>query len=257
MDFARFLWELLLSNLHLVSALLALYLVVALAHREAARSGVPQPLLNRTESWVLIGVVVGARLADVLPAWDLYARSPMDLLRVNLGLSFYGALGGTAAVLALGDRRWGLPFWTMADAYALFAPLGIAAHRFTCLLYGDCGGKPASPPLGLPLPGFSQPRYPSDLYEGVLTLALLGGLLLLSARRARPGVIAGVFLVAYPLARALVSITRLSPSTTIAEAAAPALVLAAIGAGVLALRLRGRDQRPAASDEADALEDRE
>ena len=257
MDFLRFLWTLLLSNLHLVSALLALYLVVALAHREAARAGVPQPLLNRTESWVLIGAVIGARLADVLPAWDLYARSPLDLLRVNLGLSFYGALGGTTAVLAIGARRWDLPFWTVADAYALFAPVGIVLHRFACLVYGDCGGKPVTPPLGLTLPGFSQPRYPSDLYEGVLTLTLLGALLLLSARRAGPGVVVGVFLVAYPLARALVGLTRLSPSTTLGEAAAPALALAAIGAGVLALRLRRRERHPAASEAAGVLEDRE
>jgi prolipoprotein diacylglyceryltransferase len=128
----------------------------------------------------------------------------------------------------------------MADAYALFAPLGIALHGFACLLHGDCAGRPAAAPLGVTLPGLTLPRYPSDLYEAVLTLSLFGALLLLSARRARGGVLVGVFLVGYPLVRSLVDLTRLASSTSLWGDVAPALVLVAVGVGFLA-RIAGRN----------------
>ena len=238
MDFVRFLWDVLLANLHIVSAAAALYLVIALAHREGARDfGLPRVRLNELEAWVLTGAVIGARIAAVLPQWDLYLRSLVDILRVNLGLSFPGALLGGALALAAGTRRKGLPFWVLADTYALYAPLGIAAHRFACMLYGDCVGKGAPVPFGVVLHGLSQPRYPSDLYEGILTLALFGALLFASARRPGPGALFGIFLVAYPLVRVAVGFTRLPSSAGDIEVE---LGLVAIGLAFLALRWRQR-----------------
>jgi prolipoprotein diacylglyceryltransferase len=75
-------------------------------------------------------------------------------------------------------------------------------------MYGFCGGKPAALPLGIPLPGHVGLRYPSGLYEGVLAVGLFFALLKLSQRGLPPGGVTGLFLLVYPVIRALVNLTR-------------------------------------------------
>ena len=58
--------------------------------------------------------------------------------------------------------------------------------------------------------GLTQPRYPSELYEGLFALLIFGSLLWLSQRRPAKGTIFLVFLVVYPYGRAAIDITRIN-----------------------------------------------
>ena len=180
-----------------------------LARRRLARQGMPDAVLADVQFWAMAGALVVGRLFFVVPQGALVLRYPLDFLRVNAGLSLYGAMVGAFLGGVWVLRRARLPLAPVADAWALFAPLGIALYRLACLWTGACFGNQAPPPLGVRFPGLVGPRYPSELYEGLLALALFGGLALLAERRPRPGTVALAFLGGYGLLRALVDLTRI------------------------------------------------
>lgn len=220
---------------------------------KAARRGMDADALADVTFWVGIGAVVGGRLAHLLPAATLYVSNARDLLLINTGMNLYGALGGGFLVGALLTRRRGLPLGVVADLYGLFLPLAIAVVRFSCLIDNSCYGRQAPPPFGILFPTLSQPRLPSDLYEGLLTLLLFAVLLWLSERPAlRTGMLFLSFLIGYPVIRAIVDMTRISVGG-MEHTVDPlfSIGLATI-AGVLAWRLSRRPVR----DRGDSLHDR-
>ena len=178
---------------------------------KAARRGLDAAALADVTFWVGVGAVVGGRLAHLLPSASVYVSNPRDLLLINTGMNLYGALVGGLMVGALLTRRRPLPLREVVDLYGLYLPLAIAAVRFSCLLDNSCYGRQAPPPFGILFPTLSQPRLPSDLYEGFLALLLFAVLLWLSERPAlRTGMLFLSFLVGYPVIRAIVDVTRIS-----------------------------------------------
>lgn len=200
----------LVAGRDLVILLLAYWLVTALAKRRAPAEGLAPEWVGDAAFWLGLGAVVGARLASLLPVWPVYLRYPLDLLRIDAGLSFYGAVVGTLAVAAWCAWRHRLPLGRTADLFAPYLALGVAFQRAGCLVRGDCFGAVAPPPLGLVFPGFAQPRYPAELYEAVLALGLCGLLLLWRERRRFPGELGLAFLIGYPLLRAGVDFFRIN-----------------------------------------------
>ena len=146
----------------------------------------------------------------MLPVAEQYVSHPVDVVRINSGLYFYGALAGGLVGGGWIAKRRQLSFWAAADLYGLYAPFAIAITRFSCLLSNTCYGVKASPPLGIVFPGLTQARYPSELYEGLLALALFGGLVWISHLRPTKGALFLTFLIGYPLARALTDLTRIN-----------------------------------------------
>ena len=86
----------------------------------------------------------------------------------------------------------------------------ISLTRFGCLAGNSCYGIPVPPPLGVLFPGLTQPRYPSELYEGLLALAIFGGLLWLSQRKPPEGTLFLAFLIVYSYGRAVIDLTRIN-----------------------------------------------
>lgn len=208
MGLLQTLWRNFFGNLELVTAVAAVFFVLHLGIRHAQRHIPSSPRLRGLDTWLVVGALLGGRTGAVIPETSLYLDSPLDLIRVNFGLSLYGAIVGAALALALfGWRRWKLTL-ALADVFSLYLPLGIGLFHLGCLMYGFCGGKPAQLPLGLPLPGHAGLRYPSELYEGVLGVGLFLALLKLSQRGLPPGSVTGLFLFVYPVIRALVNLSR-------------------------------------------------
>ncbi|MCH7606942.1 MAG: prolipoprotein diacylglyceryl transferase [Chloroflexi bacterium] len=219
----------------------------------AARRGLDADALADVTFWVGIGAVVGGRLAHLAPSLSVYVSNPLDLLLINTGMNLYGALGGGLLVGVLLTRRRALPLGEVADLYGLYLPLAIAAVRFSCLIDNSCYGRQAPAPLGILFPGLTQPRLPSDLYEGFLTLLLFAGLLWLSERHARRGgtLFLG-FLIGYPLIRAAVDMTRISVGGMV-QTVDPLLSIGlAAAAGALTWHLARQPVR----DSGDSLDER-
>ena len=223
----------LLGNLDLVVLLGAYYLMAHMIKLRAASQGFDPTLVADLAFWVAVGALVGGRLGYVLPAVQNYMGHPLDLVRLDVGMYFYGALTGGLIFGAWSARRSALPFWSISDAFALYAPAVIAMTRISCLFGNACYGARAPAPLGIVFPGLSLPRYPSELYEGLLALMIFGALLLLSQRNPYQGTLFLTFLVAYPVARASIDLTRINLGAHIGAADLFLSVGVALSAGVV------------------------
>ena len=153
--------------------------------------------------------MLGARIVYLLPTPTAFYLYPQDIIRVNAGLSLYGALTGGSLAALLFQRLRGFPFLPIADAYVTFLPLGIALFRLTCFLHGPCWGRATESFLGVQFPSLTVPRYPSELYEGLLALGLFAVLLHVSSQKPRPGLLFASFLMEYAAIRWLIDMTRI------------------------------------------------
>lgn len=173
---------------------------------------------------VILGVVIGGRLGFVLfyqPAY--YLAHPLDIVKVwQGGMSFHGGFLGVVLAGLWFCRRRGIAPLAVADAFALVAPVGLFFGRVANFINAELWGRPTDLPWGVIFPGQAAQdcpgvvaglcaRHPSQLYEAGLEGLLLGAVLwLLLARGAllRPGLLLGLFLAGYGLARFVVEFFR-------------------------------------------------
>jgi len=157
--------------------------------------------------WATLGVVLGGRLGYVLfykP--DYYLANPLEALQVwHGGMSFHGgALGVTLAIL-LFTRRRKIPVFAFSDIILEAMPIGLFFGRIANFINGELFGRETTAPWGMVFPnGGPVPRHPSQLYEafceGILLFLLLFAAERLDARQ-RPGLVTGLFLAGYAVAR--------------------------------------------------------
>ncbi|MBW4025762.1 MAG: prolipoprotein diacylglyceryl transferase [Proteobacteria bacterium] len=161
-------------------------------------------------SWATLGVVLGGRMGYVLfyqPG--NFFRHPLSIVAVwDGGMSFHGGMLGVAIAIIWFCRRNGISILGFADRIAIAAPIGLGFGRIANFINGELWGRPA--PAWWPFPMIyprvdMQPRFPSELYQAFLEgLVLLVIMLSLARRpklRSRAGMLTGIFLVGYGIAR--------------------------------------------------------
>ncbi|WP_271069065.1 prolipoprotein diacylglyceryl transferase [Caulobacter sp. NIBR1757] len=158
--------------------------------------------------WVTLGIILGGRLGYVLfykPA--LIWKDPIEIIKIwEGGMSFHGGLLGVIAAIFFFARSQKIDLLKLGDLVAPAVPIGLFFGRIANFINGELWGRPTMMPWGIIFPGADGfPRHPSQLYEA----ALEGIVLFLVLRWAthsklwlqRRGVIAGLFLAGYGLAR--------------------------------------------------------
>ncbi len=160
-------------------------------------------------TWATLGVVLGGRLGYVLfyqPG--AFIAEPLRILQVwTGGMSFHGGMLGVVIATMLFCRRQSIPLLGFADRIAVVAPIGLCFGRIANFINGELWGRVAPDvPWAMVFPyGGPLPRHPSQLYqavlEGVVLFVLLFALSRRDAIRARAGMLTGVFLTGYGLAR--------------------------------------------------------
>jgi phosphatidylglycerol:prolipoprotein diacylglycerol transferase len=233
---------------YIVGLLLGWRYCLALAARPpglVARRDVDDFLL-----WATLGVVLGGRTGYVLfYNLDQYARHPVEALYLwHGGMSFHGgALGVTLAIWLFTLRR-GIGFLALADIVCEAVPIGLFFGRIANFINGELFGRITDVPWAMVFPGGGpQPRHPSQLYEAVCEGLLLFVGLLAAERggvRRRPGIISGLFLAGYAVARMSGELFRqpdpqlgfLVFGTTMGQLLSLPLLLAGIGLIVWARR---------------------
>lgn len=161
-------------------------------------------------TWATLGVVLGGRLGYVLfyqPA--TYLSHPMAALAVwEGGMSFHGGMLGVAIATLWFCRRNAIPLWGFADRIAVAAPVGLLLGRIANFINGELWGREAAAdlPWAMVFPHAGPlPRHPSQLYqallEGVILFCVMFALSRSPALRARQGLLTGVFLAGYAIAR--------------------------------------------------------
>jgi phosphatidylglycerol---prolipoprotein diacylglyceryl transferase len=157
--------------------------------------------------WIAFaGVVLGGRLGYcLLYDWPHTAAQPWSVFQIwKGGMASHGGITGVILVMLLYGRRQGIPFYNLADATALCAPLGLGLGRCANFINGELWGRPATVPWAVIFPAAPDrlPRHPSQLYEalgeGLLLFLLLA---FLRIRTKRDGVVSLTFVGGYALAR--------------------------------------------------------
>ncbi len=141
-------------------------------------------------------------------------RTPVEVFQVwKGGMSFHGALIGSAVALIVFARRYGVSARTVMDLCCAAVPFGLLFGRIANFINSEHWGRATDAAIGMVFPnGGPEPRHPSQLYE-----AALEGLVMLVIMRVmthtvlglkRPGLVTGFWLVWYAIARTICEFFR-------------------------------------------------
>jgi phosphatidylglycerol:prolipoprotein diacylglycerol transferase len=247
-------------TLHAYGVLLALALLCALvlAARLAARDGLPRERVYDLGLWLLVAGIVGSKLL-LLVAEAEYRQNPLRLLSLDFlrsGGVFYGGLLAAVATAFVLARRFRLPGWRTADAFAPAVALGQSIGRQGCFAAGCCWGEPTALPWGVRFSELAHEvtgvpagvaLHPTQLYESFAALAILLLLLWLHRRKKFDGQVVLTYGVLYAAARFTIEFFRDDPRgdilglTSLSGLSTSQLISLLVGAASLcALVLRRR-----------------
>ena len=172
--------------------------------------------------YMTLGVVLGGRLGFVLfyePGH--YFAHPLEIPMVwKGGMAFHGALLGCGLAIWLFARAYKVSVLSSMDLCAATVPLGLFFGRMANFINGELWGRPTDVSWGMVFPEAQRiypsliptPRHPSQLYEAALEGLVLFVFLRLMTHRLgalqTPGIVTGLFLVGYGLARSLCELFR-------------------------------------------------
>jgi len=157
--------------------------------------------------WATLGVVLGGRIGYVLfyqPGY--YLVHPLEVLYLwHGGMSFHGGALGVTIAIFLFTRARRLPIFAFSDIIAEAIPIGLFFGRIANFINGELFGRETDVPWAVIFPnGGPIARHPSQLYEAACEGLLLFLLLLWAEHRGarrRPGIVTGLFLIGYAIAR--------------------------------------------------------
>ncbi|HVI91440.1 MAG TPA: prolipoprotein diacylglyceryl transferase [Dongiaceae bacterium] len=161
-------------------------------------------------TWVVVGIIVGGRLGQVL-LWapGYYFSHPLEILQVwKGGMAFHGGLIGVILAMYFYGRSQKLGFFAVADIVACATPIGLFLGRIANFINGELWGRVTDVPWAMIFPNPAAgglPRHPSQLYEAGLEGLALFILMHVCSRSQRiresTGMLSGIFLIGYGLAR--------------------------------------------------------
>lgn len=186
--------------------------------------------------WAMVGILAGGRIGYILFYTLPYepeklSSDPAFIFRMwEGGMSFHGGLiGATLAVLYTTWSRK-IPLLALGDVACAAAPIGIFLVRVANFINGELYGRPTDVAWAMRFPtydwsvrewvysGNEALVHPSQLYEAALEGALLFAIIAVAIWRfgalKRPGLVSGIFLIGYALARTFVENFREPDSFT-------------------------------------------
>ena len=171
--------------------------------------------------YALAGVLIGGRsffvVADIVSHHnaDFYFGSPRALINLiavwNGGMGFFGGLIGVIVAIALFLRRHpGLRFNVLADEVVVLLPVGIALTRLVNFINDELVGNVCVPdhPWCMQFPRYDGYRYPSQIFEALMDIAVLPILLIVYRRRPPDGVVAWTWFTLYGVTRSVAELWR-------------------------------------------------
>ncbi|MEM6665085.1 MAG: prolipoprotein diacylglyceryl transferase [Pseudomonadota bacterium] len=165
--------------------------------------------------WATAGIILGGRLGYVLfynPGY--YLENPVEALMVwRGGMAFHGGFLGVLLAIALFARLRKIPVLSLSDLVCAVVPIGLFFGRIANFINGELFGRPSDVAWAMVFPGGGPlPRHPSQLYqaglEGILLFLVLAVLIYRFGTLRRPGLVTGVFVAGYGLARVFSELFR-------------------------------------------------
>jgi phosphatidylglycerol:prolipoprotein diacylglycerol transferase len=213
-----------------------------------AGSSAPAEFLDALYTYLVVGLILGARIGYVL-FYDLssYLSSPLEIFAVwHGGMSFHGGAMGLLIAGYVCCKRYGMNYWQIADMVTVTAPIGLAAGRLGNFINGELYGRVTDVPWAMVFPtGGPLPRHPSQVYEFLLEGVLLFTILWLAKERKHvAGTMVALCLVLYGIFRFTVEFFR-QPDAQLGFVIGPftmgqLLSIATLLAGIILFYLRKR-----------------
>jgi phosphatidylglycerol---prolipoprotein diacylglyceryl transferase len=187
-------------------------------YARAGRSLLPAAKIADFMVSAVLGVVLGGRIGSyfLYDGWRSFSSDHFGIFRVwDGGMSFHGGLIGVMIAVGWYARSERIPLVHLFDLVATTAPAGILFVRIANFINGELWGRTSTVPWAVIFPRSADPgtpveliapRHPSQLYEAAMEGALLLAYLQIrfwrsDAIRARPGRLAGEFLIGYACVR--------------------------------------------------------
>lgn len=165
--------------------------------------------------YAVLGVILGGRIGYILfYNFPYYIDNPAHILRVwEGGMSFHGGLCGVLIAFVFFCRKHKRKWLAVMDYLAAATPIGLCLGRIANFINGELYGRVTTSAAGMIFPhSDGMPRHPSQLYEAGLEGALLFAILLIVVSRTQAlkytGLIGGLFLAGYGIARFIVEFFR-------------------------------------------------
>ncbi len=185
------------------------------ATKRAPKYGVSPNFVSNLSFWIIVSSILGGRLVFMLisePLEDLFSFKFFEVW--NGGMVFYGGFLGAVLGSSIYCRIHRVRFFTVADIIAPTIILAQAIGRVGCFLAGCCHGKQCDLPWAvtfenpLSIAPLHIPLHPTQLYEMVGDLAIVGLLLLIQRRQKFEGQILVGYLCLYAVLRSIVEVYR-------------------------------------------------
>ena len=199
------------------------YMLVVYRLKRERRFQVNNEQLQALITYMMLGVIIGARLGYVLfYNAPYFLRHPLEIIlpfdfsdgvRFTgiTGMSFHGGLICVILFAWLYCRKNGLSFLEMADLFIPAIPLGYTFGRLGNFINGELYGRMTSVPIGMffPLAPGNSLRHPSQLYEAFFEGIFLFIVLWSLRRRIRlQGAMLGFYLIGYGTVRFFIEYFR-------------------------------------------------
>jgi phosphatidylglycerol:prolipoprotein diacylglycerol transferase len=209
-------------NTYGVLLALAFLCGILIAAKLAARDGLPRERVYDLGLWILLAAIVGSKILMIFTEPD-YRENPLHIFSPDFlrsGGVFYGGFIGAVLAGYFLIRRYKLPWWKTADAFAPGLALGNAIGRQGCFAAGCCWGKPTAMPWGVEFTEAGNKvtgvplgvhLHPTQLYESFGALLIFFFLLWLHRRKRFSGQVILFYAVLYAVMRFTIEIFRDDP----------------------------------------------
>jgi phosphatidylglycerol:prolipoprotein diacylglycerol transferase len=163
-------------------------------------------------TWAILAIILGGRIGYVVfYNLGLYIHNPVEIFRLwDGGMSFHGGALGVIIAMIVFSAENKLPVLRLTDLVCCAVPIGLFFGRIANFINGELYGRVTTVPWAMIFPTDPQglPRHPSQLYEagleGLTLFLIMAVLARLPKMRDRPGILSGVFLIGYALARIVI-----------------------------------------------------
>ena len=216
------------------------------------RDGLPRQKIYDLSLWMLLAGLVGSKILMLFTEPE-YRENPLLLVSLDFlrsGGVWYGGLLGGVLVGYLLMKRYQLPWWKTADAFAPGLAIGNFFGRQGCFAAGCCWGKPTTLPwgvkftdLGHQITGVPTDTYlhPTQLYESFAMLLVFFFLFWLHKRKRFNGQVILAYALLYSVIRFAIEFVRDDPRgdilglTTLTGLSTSQLISIVIGLSALIL----------------------
>jgi len=256
-------------NTYGVFLAIAFLCAILISTRLGERDGLPRQKIYDLSLWMLLAGLVGSKILMLFTEPE-YRDNPVQLISLDFlrsGGVFYGGLLGAVLAGYLLMKRYRLPWWKTADAFAPGIAIGNFFGRQGCFAAGCCWGKPTTLPwgvkfteLGHEITGVPTDTYlhPTQLYESFAMLLVFFFLLWLHKRKRFSGQVILAYALLYSVIRFGIEFLRADPRgdilglTTLTGLSTSQMISIVIGVSALIV-LVVRRRRAQQVDKTDAL----